>query len=209
MAKLLKKKEQEKINHLIEKFEENTFSELIIIIAKKSDPYPAATLRFAFGFSLLITLILSLFFEVRFNFLFPLASFITFFLGCLIGRLLFIQKWVLTENEKEREVTEKAYQTFFLNGPAKTEHRATSMIYFSILEQKFHFIVDKKISEKFSNDDLVKIVSIIQDEFSNLQYYEGFETAIETLERLILYYFPQKVLDAKPNELPNSIIFES
>jgi uncharacterized membrane protein len=81
------------------------------------------------------------------------------------------------------------------------------MIFFSILERKFHIIVDKTIFSKMEQDDLNKVIKILENDFSSEDYYEGFETAIETLERLILHYFPDKVLEVKPNELPNTVVF--
>ena len=120
----------------------------------------------------------------------------------------FVQKWALTQAETSREVQEKALETFFLLGPGKVEHRATSMIYFSVLEKKLHIMVDRQIFKKLESNDLKKIIEIIEEEFSQRNFYEGFETAIETLERLILYYFPNKVLDEKPAELTNTIIFQ-
>lgn len=205
MSKLLKKKETEKINGLISAFEEKTHSELLIVVNSKSDPYPGASLRFGIACSLAITFLLSVFIDFQFNFLIPIITLTLFFLFNIIGRLNVILRLCVTEEEKVREVEEKALETFYLLGANRTEHRATSMIYFSLLERKVYVMVDKAINRKLEREDLKKIVEIVQEEFQQKNYYMGFETAIETLERLVLYYFPAKVLEEKPSEIPNQI----
>lgn len=207
MAKLLKKKELEKVNQMISNFEEKTHSELVIIINKKSDPYPGASLRFGVLMAFLVTVTGCLFFDTPYTFLIPLVFLFLIYLFSFIGRLNLIQKFTITKAEKNREVLEKAYEVFFVNGPNRTEHRATSVIYFSLLERKVHLIVDRAINRKLEQDDLKKVIEIIEDEFKQQNYFDGFETAIETLERLILYYFPTKVLEEKPTELPNQVKF--
>lgn len=206
MAFILTKQEKEKINQLIESFEEKTHSELFIVLAKRSDPYPAAALRFGVSMALSLTFLLSIFVEFKFLFLYPVITALSFFIFSFIGRFRFIQKWILTQNEVDREVREKAYESFFLFGPNKANHKASSMIFFSILEQKFHIIVDHTMFTKMEQNDLNKIKTILENDFSHEQFYDGFETAIETLERLMTHYFPNKVLEHKPNELPNTII---
>ena len=207
MSKLLKRKDNERINALISGFEERTHSELVIVVNNKSDPYPAASLRFGVACSLSLTFIATVFIEFEYSFMVPLLTLISFFIFSLIGRLHVFLRMSLTEEEKDREVSEKALETFYLQGVNRTDHRATSMIYFSLLEKKVMIMVDKAINRKLEREDLKKVVEIVHDEFQQKNYYEGLETAIETLERLILYYFPSKVLEEKPAEMANQITY--
>ena len=207
MSKLLKRKDNERINALISGFEERTHSELVIVVNNKSDPYPAASLRFGVACSLSLTFIATVFIEFEYSFMVPLLTLISFFIFSLIGRLHVFLRMSLTEEEKDREVSEKALETFYLQGVNRTDHRATSMIYFSLLEKKVMIMVDKAINRKLEREDLKKVIEIVHDEFQQKNYYEGLETAIETLERLILYYFPSKVLEEKPTEMANQITY--
>lgn len=206
MAKLFTDSEQENIKNLVKNFEDKTYSELLIILEKRSDPYPGASLRFGVFSSLLMTFILTLLMEFQFDFMIPLVFLLLLFPFSFIGRLGFLQRPFLTEKEMAREVKEKALETFFLMGPNKAGHRATSMIYFSLLEKKVHVLSDKMICDKFENGDLKKVVEVIKEEFTQKNYYQGLEIGVETLERLILYYFPEKVLKERPFDLEDEAL---
>ena len=109
--------------------------------------------------------------------------------------------------EMKREVDEKALELFQVYGPTRSQHRVCIFFYFSILEQQVRLLADKEIKEKFTQEDFNTVLQIIQEAFVKKEYYDGIETAIETLEGKILHYYPNKVMSIPPDNMNNQIIW--
>lgn len=207
--KILKKAEEKKIEKLIQDFEQKTGTELILVIAKSSDPYPGASLRFAIVFSTLLTMIATLVFDFRELFYIPLFQLISVLFFALLGNISFIKKLTLNKTEVQRETNEKAMEFFYTYGPSRAQHKVSILLYISLLEKQLRLLVDQVLSERLEQKDLDSIIQILQEEFKSPNFYDGLETAIETLEGKILHFFPQKVLREAPAQLQNKIIWES
>lgn len=206
-AKFLNKNQVKRIESLIEKFENATGAELLLVIGNASDTYPGAILRFAIFSSFILTSLACLIFEFKEVVYIPLLQLIITILMVFAGMLPILKKLSLSQTEMKREVSEKSLELFQLYGPTRSQHRVSIFLYVSSLEREIRILVDKEIKEKFSQSDLDLIIQIFQEDFSKNKFYDGFETAIETLEGKVLHYFPNKVLSIPPDNMNNQIIW--
>jgi len=188
-------------------FEEKTSCELLLILTKSSDEYPAAPWRFGVIFGTIITFLFSLFFEFHHAYFWPILTFILIVLGTWIGSFHWAKKLTLNEIEIQRESAEKALECFHTMGTSQVSHKVTAMIMVSLLEKSISILVDKKLKEKISEQDLNQIVEVMKNEIKTSSLSLGYLKSIELLEEKILHGFGGKVSDVSPSELKDTVIF--
>lgn len=192
----------------IKKFETTTGTELLVVIAKQSDPYPAASLRFGFISSFLSNLILSYYFELAHQTLWPILFLGSFLFFSWIGHFSWAKKMALSTIEIKRECKEKAIEYFHSLGTQKVNHQATVMLMISILEKRIELLVDEKVKEKISQNDLEELITLMTGYFKNQNFSAGILTSIQVLENRIIDKFSGKVMDTNPDYLTNTIHFK-
>ncbi|MBT5092983.1 MAG: hypothetical protein HOM21_01990, partial [Halobacteriovoraceae bacterium] len=149
---------QAKISH----FEEITGAELLLVICRSSDPYPAANFRAAFCISYFCA-----FFWATYHPNTPAINLVVylfgfFVAGYLLSRIPFIKKIFLITKEMEREVDEKSKELFHSMGIANTKERTATLLLISRMENKVRLIVDSTLKEKMSDTDVANIEALIQ-----------------------------------------------
>lgn len=201
---------QEDVKHVEERlrrFEENTGCELLLIVAKESDDYPAAPFRFGIVSAFLFNLVFSHYFEFSHAEFWPIFFLLTFILFTWLGRFRPVKKHALAEWEVLRETKEKAIEFFHTYGTSQVGHKVTAMIMVSVLERQIHVLVDKKLSQEISQTELDGLVSTMQKHFADGNMALGFTESIEQLEGKILKDFGGKVSEKHPGELKDTILF--
>ncbi len=191
----------------IRQFELNTGCELLLIVCKSSDDYPAAPFRFALVASFLFNLVFSHYIEFQHAELWPLFFLITFLLFTWLGRFWLVKRLALADFEVRRESLEKAIELFHTQGSSKVSHQLTAMIMVSVLERQIHVLVDNKLKEQISQQELDDLVIIMQSHFRAGNMALGFSESIQSLQEKILKDFGGKVGTKNPGELKDSILF--
>lgn len=207
MKQLLLQDDIKHVEDRLKLFEKNTGCELLLVVAKSSDLYPAASWRFGIlaGFSL--TFIFSLFFEFHHGYFWPLLMMFATVAMVWVGHFDWAKKLALSDLETDRETTEKAIEYFHTLGTSKVSHKVTAMIMVSILEHKIIVLVDETLKKEITQAELDELVHIMQKHFKEGNMGLGFTQSIESLEAKILKDFNGKVSDVNPSELADHIRF--
>jgi uncharacterized membrane protein len=195
------------VEERIKQFEELTGSELLIVMAKSADEYPAASMRFGLigGFS--ITFIFSLFFEFYHGYYWPIFMLFSCLLMTLLGKIDWVKRSALSDIEINRETSEKAIELFHTIGSSKVSHKVTAMIMVSLLERRVIVLVDEILKKEVTQAKLDELVSIMRPYFKTGDMAQGLVKSIEVLEQKILTDFNGRVTQVNHNELSNKIRF--
>ncbi len=189
------------------KFEANTGCELLLVLARASDLYPAASWRFGVLAGAALTFAVSLFVDLHHGYLWPLAMLTTTLLMVWLGHFDGPKRLALSELETERETAEKAVECFHTLGTSRVTHKVTAMIMVSILERKITVLVDEKLKSKITQAELDELVDIMRGHFRAGRMDLGFTKSIESLEEKILKDFGGRVSEVNPGELSDKIHF--
>lgn len=131
--------EQGKVNGKLEEFANTTNSAMRICVAKASDPYPAAILRFAITASLILTLLSTLFLDFENSVYIPILNFLLVFVFMIFGRIGFLKAYALSTIEMNREVEEKATELYFTSRNEKNQN----LLYISLQEKRVEFLSEQ------------------------------------------------------------------
>lgn len=205
--KILNKEEEAKLKERVVQFENNTGAELVLAVAKESDPYPGAVLRSSIFLAFFTTLLLSYFIEFGYSYLYILCQLILTFLFLPLSRLRLFKSWALVDSEVEREVQEKALEVFFTHCSEKASHSNETLIYTSLYEKRIEVLVGKNIKEKITQADLEEIVLKVKEGFTQKSYLKAYEDGLAALEEKLLAAFPEKVSQSGADELSNNVLW--
>jgi uncharacterized membrane protein len=195
------------VEQKLKEFETRTGCDLLLVIAKESDPYPAAPLRFGVISAFLISLGFSYYLDFHQNFFWPIFFLILTFIFTWVGNFPFFKKFALSSWDTKRETLEKAIEQFHTLGTSQVNHTLTAMIMVSVLERSIQVLVDEKIKEQVSQAELDELIVIMQTHFRAGNMALGFVQSIQSLEDKILKDFGGKVSQAHPSELKDKVIF--
>jgi uncharacterized membrane protein len=207
MKKILDETQQDRIEKLIGQFELKTKSELSIIIAKSSDPYPAASLRFGILATFFTSLIALSFYELSDQALIPVVCLLLIIIFSFFGQIPFFKKFTLSKMEMRREVKEKAIELFFSNIDSQTSHQNHALLYISLTERVVEFLVGKEIKEKIDQSEINSFVDGITSHFKEDDYFTGIKLSIETWLELLSKKLPQDEDKEHKDELTKKIIW--
>lgn len=188
-------------------FEQNTGCELLLVHAKQSDLYPAASWRFGIIGGFILTFMFSLFLEFHHGYFWPLAMLLVTVVMVWVGHFSWAKKFALSDLEVERETGEKAVEYFHTLGSSRVSHKVTAMIMVSVLERRIMVLVDEKLKTQITQAELDELVNIMRTHFQAGNMGLGFLKSIESLEAKILKDFGGKVSDVNPSELKDQILF--
>ena len=191
----------------LKQFEANTGCELLLVLAKSSDLYPAASWRFGILSGFCLTFVFSLFFHLHEGYLWPLVMLLFTLIMVWVGHFNWAKKFTLSDYETDRETSEKAIEYFHTLGTSKVSHKVTAMIMVSVLERKIYVLVDEKLKTQITQAELDELVAIMRKHFKEGNMGLGFTQSIESLEHKILKDFGGKVSDVNPSELTDQIHF--
>ncbi len=206
MREILIQEDVSLVEERLKKFESATGCDLLLIVAKESDPYPAAPLRFGLITTFFVMLSFSYYLDFQHNYLWPLFFLISTLVFTWLGNISYFKKFALSSWEIKRETLEKAVEQFHVLGTSKSSHKLTAMIMVSILEKTIHVLVDEKLKTELTQEELDELVTIMQKHFKDGQMAMGFINSIASLEEKILKDFGGKVSNST-SELQDKIIF--
>lgn len=191
----------------LKQFEQNTGCELLLVHAKQSDLYPAASWRFGIISGFILTFIFSLFLEFNHGYFWPLAMLLVTVIMVWVGHFSWAKRLALSDIEVDRETGEKAVEYFHTLGTSRVSHKVTAMIMVSVLEKRIMVLVDEKLKSQITQAELDDLVNIMRTHFKAGNMGLGFIQSIESFEEKILKDFGGKVSDVNPSELKDQILF--
>lgn len=200
--------DKNKIERAVLEAEKTTNGEIVPVIVKISDHYSVAGPRAALLIAML-TMVVGYYTHLMDDNLLLYMTLI--FLSALIGQLLatFVyafKRMFLLKSEIEEEFTQKAIQTFVMQGVTETRERNGILLYLSAFERKAIILADSGINSKLSpetwNDIIQKLIPLMKEK----RYAEGIIGAIKQIGEILTEHFPADSQDQ--DELPNKIIIE-
>ena len=206
---IISNKDKLLIKKLIEDSEKRTQSEIVPMITHHSDVYPAAHFRAAIIMSFLFSL--ALYFS-PFNIINPIyflwIQIPGLYLGYYLGHFSFVKKRLISQDEKNNEVNQRAYEAFFHHNLHVTKYHTGVLIFISVMEKKIKIITDvgitKKVDQKIWDDIVFQFTQKLKEE--NLM--TGLSECIGAVTNVLENYFPTVVNEEKSNELNNELIVE-
>ncbi len=205
---MISKKDREQIKKLITEAETKSHSELVPMIVSTSDNYPAAHWRAAIIVSFLFSL--GLYFS-------PLAIInpIYFlwiqipglFIGYWMGNIPALTRLLITKEEIEFEVTQRAIEAFYEHNLHVTDKHNGVLIFISLLERKIKIITDVGVKAKIDQKIWDEITHDFIEKVKTGDFVVALKDTITAASDILENYFPRNESSNK-NELKNDIIIE-
>ena len=205
---MISTKDREIIKELIMDAEKKSDSEMVPMIVLRSDNYPAAHFRAAIIVSFLFSL--GLYFSPlsiinRIYFLWIQIP--GLLLGYVLANIPFIARLLITKQEVEFEVTQRAIEAFFEHNLHTTEQHNGVLIFISMLERKIKIITDVGVKKKIEQKIWDEIISDFTNEVKKNNFTEALKSTIIATSNVLENYFPATG-QTKKNELRDDIIIE-
>jgi len=204
---IISNKDKILIKNLITQAEKRTQSEIVPMITHHSDVYPAAHFRAAIICSFLFSL--ALYFSPL-NLINPIyflwIQIPGLYVGYFLGHFSFFKKLLITKDEINLEVNQKAYEAFFHHNLHLTENHTGVLILISLMEKKIKILTDVGISKKVDQKIWDEIIFQFTNKINQGHFVEGLAQSIESVAAVLETYFPST--GEKNNELSNDLIIE-
>jgi putative membrane protein len=194
------------IENKIHEIERITGIELKLAILNQSDPYPGAIHRYCFILTVIIMLIVDL--CVFMTATQMLLSLVVMYMGLYLSApYSFLTNFFLTQEEKNREVKEKAFELFYVHGLNNTIDQIGMIILISFKERKIELVVDKGLSQHLVKSDLDELILSMREEFKKKEFSKGVMNTLKILEDKLVHKLEKRVKTDHVNELSNAIIW--
>ncbi|MBT3235819.1 MAG: hypothetical protein HN353_07700 [Bdellovibrionales bacterium] len=195
---------RKKIEQAVAKAELQTSGEIVPVILKQSDLYPAAHFRLA----LVVGVIFSLIYYYRFDFDDPIALIWVQIPGMLLGYLVafipFFKRLLTTKSELQEESHQRAIQIFHEHQVSMTRDRTGIMIFISLLERRVLVLADAGINQQVAANYWDQLVATLVGRIKEGREIEGIIEAIEECGKALSNSFPRK--DDDTNEISDQLV---
>lgn len=205
---MMSNNDRDQIRELITEAEKKSNSEMVPMIVGKSDNYPAAHFRAAIIMSFLFSL--GLYFS-PFSIINPI-----YFLwiqipgllaGYFLGNVPLVMRLLITKQEIEYEVTQRAIEAFFEHNLHTTEKHNGVLIFISLMERKIKIITDIGVKQKVDQKIWDEIIYAFTEKVKEGHFVEALKNTILGTSNVLETYFPRDDF-SKRNELKNDVIIE-
>jgi putative membrane protein len=204
----ISKTDRDQIKELITQAEQKTSSELVPMIVGRSDRYPAAHFRAAIIVSFIFSIIL---YYSPFSIINPIyylwVQLPGLVLGYYLGNIPKISRLLITKQEIEYEVTQRAIEAFFNHRLHVTEHHNGVLIFISLMERRIKIITDVGVQEKVDQKVWDEIIYAFTTEVGKGEFIGALKNTINATSNVLENYFPIRNTQKK-NELGNDLIIE-
>ncbi|MGZ3789204.1 MAG: TPM domain-containing protein [Bacteriovorax sp.] len=205
---IVSKKDRLLIKNLIDEAERKTKSEIVPMIVHHSDIYPAAHFRAAIIVSFLFSLILYFSPLTVINPIYFLwIQLPGLYVGYFFGQIPLIKRCLITKDEMDLEVTQRAYTAFFQHNLHLTENHNGVLILISVMEKKIKIIADIGINKKVEQKVWDEIVLAFTQKVQTGNFVDALKDTITATSNVLENYFPREG-ESAPNELDNDLIVE-
>lgn len=206
----LTKADKEQIKLAVETAEKNTRGEIVPMILKRSDAYPAAHFRAAITLGLVLGFALYYFpfYEPDDALIYIWTLMGGMFLGYCLCFHRKIKTFFLSKKEVSEEVHQRALEAFFHEGIHNTKERTGILLFISSLEHRAELIADCGINEKVDKEAWDEILRPMLQGLKEGNPGAAITKAVQECGALLEKHFPftgdQKEKDV--NELSDQII---
>ncbi len=211
MIKLISESDEKIIEKQLKNFEVTTGCDLLLVIAKNSDNYTSVTWKLTCLLTFLFLIPFSLFFDLAHSYYWPGLFLVTgHIFYFLMSRNIIrehLMPWFLTDVEIDKRCADLAIQCFYTLGVSQVHHKVTVMLMLSLLEKKITLLIDEKLKEKITQQELDDLVAAMKFSFRKGAMKDGITNCITQLEQKILLDFGGKVINSKGVELSDRIHF--
>lgn len=195
-----------KIENSVTEAEKTTSGEIVPVILKVSDLYPAAHFRAALVMGILFAFASYLVGPDEDPLYYLWMQVPGMIAGYLVAYLPVIKRLFTTKREMTEETYQKALEIYFENGVSMTRDRTGILIFLSLLERKVLVLADAGINEKVAKNHWDELVGKLLGRIKKGQLVEGLCDAIKVCGEDLSQNFPIKADDT--NELSNKVITE-
>ncbi len=197
-------KDKETIKEAIKSVELKTSGEIVPVILKQSDFYPAAHFRLALIMGIFFSLVL----YYTYDFSDPMALIWIQAPGILLGYIVAyipsVKRLLTTKAEMQEEVYQRSLEVFYENNVSMTRDRTGIMIFISLLERKVSVLADCGINEVVSKDYWNELVQVLTSDIAKGDMIQGVVKSINTCGSKLVESFPIKEDDT--NEVVDELI---
>lgn len=198
-----------KIKEAIYEAEMKNSGEIVPVIVKQSDFYPAAHFRLSLlGAFVGIFLYYELAHDVE-----PLYFLYLFIVGALVGFLAgyvpFLKMLFTTKDEIEEETRQRAMESFLTNGVVDTPNRNGVQLFISLVEHKAIITVDSGLQEKLGPQANDRWNTVLEGLLSGLKtgdHSSAIVKAVKEMGQVLTLHYPAE--HQSNNELPNKLIID-
>lgn len=206
---LKKKINPEKVEMAIADFEKEVDFELVPVITEKSS--------FTEHIGWMISLLLLLLFVITIDFFFQdswssktwyyvAAPFAAVIVGHLLDKSDLVDRFFISKPERTRQVFEKAQRVFFLKQLHEIKTQNSLVLFISVMERKIVILPDPRLKFDGLQELQQKLLKLIQKDFGEGKFEEGFLDAISFLKTELKSRFPRQNKSLE-NLVPNKLIW--
>lgn len=202
----LTKEEKNKIEEAVKLAESKTSGEIVPVLLKKSDLYPAAHFRSAILFSFILNMCIY-YLPIQFlddPIMFLWGQIIGLLVGYFVGYFSRVKRFLSTRREIREEVHQRAIEAFFDNNLHTTRDRTGILIMVSMLERRAEILADSGIDSLVEKETWGKLLGDLILDIKKNDVVDGFCRAISNCGDILSEKFPIK--DDDTNELSNQLI---
>lgn len=210
---MLSENDKPELEKRIAEAEKHTNSQIVLAIVERSDSYAEIPwIAFALGASVTGLIV---FLVTQFNFEWPPDGSVLFSVAVTLAAGAFsailtiifpaFAAVFLAESRAETETRQYAESLFLNRELFSTARRNGILVLISRFERKVVIFPDKGFCRNVSEDDLKRIISLMNKPLKQNQFRQAFEIALDEIIRILEPFFSES--DDK-NELPDKIIEE-
>lgn len=206
----LSEKDRKHLASVIQQIEQKTSGELRLVLVRRSSPLGPVLVE---AWLMLIILILFVFLSFRLELALDFRWW--WILGAMVGTMpagWFVSKWpwlqrrLLTQDEINQSVNQRAELEFYREGLGKTEAKTGVLLFLSLFEKRAIVLADKGIHQKIEQAEWEKVVAMIVGAGRDGRWCQHLEEALRECGSLLIQHFPAVAGDR--NELSNEIVIK-
>lgn len=199
----------QKIEEAITQFESEVDFELVPVITPRSSFNEHVAWMLSILVFLLVVVAVEITFSTRWDspFMYLTIGFIlSFALGHWLSKFDVLNRWLISKKERNRQCFEKAQRIFFLKHLHELKKPNSLILFISVMEKKIIILPDPRLKMDGLQDLQKNLLKVVQEEFKQSHYEDGFLKAILFLKTQLRPSFPQND-QKKLNEIPNKLIW--
>jgi putative membrane protein len=189
----------ETITAAVREAEARTSGQIVPVILRQSDQYPAARWRMA-TFAAAISAFVCVVARPALHPIWYLwAEVPAWALGYWLGAIPALQRWFLARAEMDEEVRQRALEAFRFEGLDRTRERTGVLILVSLFERRVQVLADRGISSQLPQQTWDRLVASLGHRIGQGELAEGLRAAITECGELLAARFPPR--PGQANEL--------
>lgn len=192
-----------KLERLVEAVEEETSVEVVVVLARRAEPYAEVAYRSGLAAALLaLALLLYLPLEFSPHLILP-DLLLGFAAGFALTRLSpRLTRWLTRASRRRASVDRAAAAAFQTRGVSLTRERTGLLVFVSWLEQELRLVPDVGVERRVPRDRWAAALRQLEQAGPLARFPDGLAEAFAPVRALLREHLPARD-DDNPNEIPN------